>query len=221
MATLEHCERLAARLGRLGAFVEMSYRLFPETRNSFSPNLLELGFNFTEMRQVTANTELRFQIFPTDVIAPLKKELEDLRAVLRQLDDGPFDYTGAPFLNHRRLGTFRGRVAVVRQEVQRALRAELVEGYDGLRARARAELAATFEALLPRLGVDNAQEIVAQKGWFDSVFPSRKSLRGDFRLMVHVTNVHPMALLEGDRLRAQVERYLARPAQISLFDTQG
>jgi len=217
MATLDQCERLAGQLGRMGAFVEMSYRLFPETRNSFSPNLLELGFNFTEMRQVTANTELRFQIFPTDMIAPLKKELEDLRSALRQLDDGPFDYTGAPFLNHRRLGGFRMQVETVRKEVRQILRTELVENYDALRLRAHEELSATFDTLLPRLGVENAQDIVGQKGWFDSVFPSRKSLTGDFRLEVHVYNVHPMSMMENKALYKQVERYLRRPTQISLF----
>lgn len=218
MATLEHCESLARSLGRLGAFVEMSYRLFPETRNSFSPNLLELGFNFDEMRQVTANTELRFQIFPSDIIAPLKKELEDLRHHLKQLDDGPIPYNGAPFLNHRAIGRFRSRAEQVRKEVSGALQQELVAGYDHLRQRALAELTATFETLLPRLGVENAAEVVGRAGWFDSVFPGRNTLSGDFRLDLTIFNVHPAMLLESDSLRRTVERYVERPTQMDMFE---
>ncbi|MEL6180598.1 MAG: hypothetical protein AAFS10_16680, partial [Myxococcota bacterium] len=199
-------------------FVEMTYRLFPSTRNSFTPNLLELGFNFQEMRQVTGNTELRFQIFPNAIVTPIKKELEELRTLLRGMDAGPFSYTGASFLSQDNMALFQTRVDTRRTYIQSVLRRELVDNYDKLRERARRDLQATFETLLPRLGISNTRDILSGRSWFDDVFPDKATLTGDLRLDLHIYNAHPQVLLENERFRREVEHYLMQPQQMTIFD---
>lgn len=216
---ITHCETLSLQLGRLGAFVEMSYRLFPHTRNSFTPNLLELGFNFEEMRQVTDHTALRFQIFPNTFVTPLKKALEDLRGDLRSLDQGPFNYMGAPFLTHEDLALFHRLVASKRSQIQTMLHNEMIENYDKLRERAYKSLKATFETLLPRLGISNTQEVLSGPSWFGNIFPDKTTLTGDFKLNVYIFNVHPNALISSDLLRKEVEHFIVRPKQLPLFDS--
>ncbi len=216
--TLEQCEILALKMGRVGGFVEMSYRLFPETRNSFTPNFVDLGFDFQEMRQITLNTELRFQVFPTDVVAPLKKRLEEARNWLRAHDEGPFFYTGAAFLNHEQIQQFHTLVEQVRGEIRDTLREQVVDNYETLRQRAREELQTTFRTLLPRLGISNTSEVLSDASWFNEIFPSQGDLTGDFRLDVRVFNVHPVSILDDGRLRRQIESYLHHPRQLSLFN---
>lgn len=215
--TLEQCEILAVKLGRIGGFVQMSYRLFPETRNSFTPNFLELGFDFEEMRQITGNAELRFQIFPNDVVSPLKRQLEELRGWLRTCDEGPFAYTGDPFLSHENIARFGELAEQTRQDIRGTLKAQVVDNYEALRARAREDLQATFATLLPRLGIANTAEVLADPAWFDAVFPAQNDLTGDLRLDVHVFNVHPSALLADPSLYRRVRRFLDQPRQLSLF----
>lgn len=216
--TLEHCEDLAHKLGRIGAFAEMTYRLFPQTRNSFTPNLLELGFDFQEIRLVNRGAELRFQIFPASLVGPLKKQLEDLRNELRHMDEGPLSYTGAPFVTHDKLRTFRAMAERARTEIRNTLQTELVDNYDRMRERAHVELKTTMETLLPRLGIENIDEILADPVWFDGVFPPASQLTGDFKLWINVYNVHPISLADNDTLRKQVERLIRRPRQLALFD---
>ena len=212
-----HCEQLALELGRVGAFADMSYRLFPHTRNSFTPNLIELGFNFEEMRQVTNNTELRFQIFPSTFVTPIKKELEELRAVLRNLDRGPFSHMGTAFLTHEDLTHYRSIVSSKREMIRSALRNEMIENYDKLRKRAFTSLKATFETLLPRIGVSNSREVLSSRSWFDHIFPAKNTLTGDFRLNVLIHNVHPNTLLDSEILRREIERFLLQPEQLTIF----
>jgi hypothetical protein len=212
-----HCEHLAQELGRVGAFAEMTYRLFPETRNSFTPNLRELGFDFQEVRLVNRGAELRFQIFPAALVTPLKKQLEDLRNELRHMDEGPLSYTGAPFVTHTNLRTFRAMAARTRTEISNTLRTELVDNYDRVRERAHQELKDTMETLLPRLGIENIDQILADPSWFDGVFPPQTQLTGDFKLWINIYNVHPTALTAQDTLRKQVERIIRRPRQLVLF----
>ena len=215
---LAHCERLCRDLGRVGAFAEMTYRLFPETRNSFTPNLLELGFDFQEIRLVNRGAELRFQIFPSALVTPLKKQLEDLRNELRHMDEGPLTYTGAPFVTHEHLRTFRAMTDAAHNEIRATLKSELVDNYERVRQRAHDELKSTMETLLPRLGIDNIDEILADPVWFDGVFPPPTQLTGDFKLWINIYNAHPMALAESDQLRTEVERLIRRPRQLALFD---
>ncbi len=217
MPTLEQCELLAIKLGRVGAFVDMSYRLFPEIRNSFTPNFIELGFDFQEIRQITHNAELRFQIFPADVVAPLKKQLEDLRGLLRSFDEGPFPYTGNPFLTHEHLRRFRALALTTREEIKAELKRHMLDNYEAMRAQAFDDLKVTFETLLPRLGIANSEEVLASTEWFDAVFPPLNALSGDLRLDVHAYNVHPAALLDSPRLFSQISGYLDQPRQLSLF----
>jgi hypothetical protein len=211
------CEVLAQQLGRKGAFTEMTYRLFPETRNSFAPDLSELGFDYREIRLVNRGADLRFQIFPADLVVPLRKQLEDLRHELRAMDDGPLPYTGAAFLSHDNLLAFRARAEDVRREIQSTLRRELVDNYDDVRRRAREELQLTVETLLPRLGVENLDEILDSPSWFQAVFPPQSQISGDLKLWIHVYNVHPLALVEYPSLRSAVTRLVNRPQQLSLF----
>lgn len=212
-----HCEDLALELGRAGAFVEMTYRLFPATRNSFTPNLLELGFDFDEMRQVTAHTEFRFRIFPPAITQPLKKELEDLRTQLRAFDEGPFDYTGAPFLRHQAIERFGHQVDTTRRRIRAALQSQLIDNYDRMRSRAYEELRGAIETFLPGLGITNTRSILNDRTWFDQIFPTRDALNNDLRLHIHMINVHPTALLQSETLRREVERYLQQPEQLCLF----
>jgi hypothetical protein len=216
-ATPEQCEIMALRLGRQGAFVEMSYRLFPETRNSFTPNLLELGFDFQEMRLLSASTELRFQIFPSAIVNPLKRRLEELRNQLRAVDEGPFPYTGAPFLSHANLKRFWQVAEQTRAEIRAELRVELVDNYAELRQRALVELRRALETLLPRLGIENTRDLFAEDAWFSEVFPGRGELTGDFRLDINTYNVHPLALQQSAELRKAVAVWLEQPQQMSLF----
>ncbi len=213
----DHCEYLAQELGRIGAFAEMTYRLFPETRNSFTPNLQELGFDFQEVRLVNRGAELRFQIFPASLVSPLKKQLEDLRNELRNMDEGPLSYTGAPFVTHSHLRTFRALADKARAEIRATLKTELVDNYERVRQRAHEELKSTMETLLPRLGIENIDEILADPVWFDGVFPPQTQLTGDFKLWINIYNVHPAALVERDNLRKEVERVIRRPRQLQLF----
>ena len=213
-----HCEELALELGRVGGFVEMTYRLFPSTRNSFTPTLLALAFNFQEMRQVTGNTELRFQIFPNEIVTPLKKELEELRTALKGMDEGPFTYTGASFLSTDNITLFQQRVTARRTYIQSVLRRELVDNYEKLRSRARRDLQATFETLLPRLGVSNTRDILSGRSWFEDVFPDKATLTGDLRLELHIYNAHPHVLLHNERFRREIEIYLLQPQQMTIFD---
>lgn len=218
---MDEFEALSLAVGRRGGFVEMSYRLFPETRNSFTPDLLELGFNFKEMRQVSANTELRFQIFPSSLVNPLKKELEDLRNTLRSMDEGPFYYTGAPFLSHGSYARFRLLADATKLSIRAALRNELIDGYETLRRRAKSELKATMETLLPSFGIENTSEILEKKGWFEQVFPSKVALRDDFRLHVRIYNIHPTALQEDSKLFKALQTYTASPKQLTLLGDAG
>ena len=215
--TLEQCELLCVKLGRTGAFVEMSYRLFPEIRGSFTPNFSELGFDFQEIRQITHNTELRFQIFPNDMVAPLKKQLEELRNVLRGFDEGRFSYTGHPFLNHDNIRHFKLLAKTTRKEIHQKLKRRMLDNYQLFREEAFDELKATFEALLPGLGISNSAEVLADPSWFDGVFPPLSALRGEVRLDVNLHNVHPVVLMEDPRLCQQVTTYLEAPRQLSLF----
>jgi hypothetical protein len=214
--TLASCEDLAQRLSRLGGFVSMHYRLFPDTRNSFSPNLLQLGFNFAEMRQVNATTELRFQLFPQDIVQPIRKTLEDLRAECNKLDEGPFPYTGDPFLTHDRINRFVRQSERTREQIRANLRKELLDNYESLREKARQQLLGTLQTLLPHLGVGNTAEVLHQS-WFDPIFPSRSALSDDFTLRVRVYNIHPRELLEDARLRKEITRYVDQPRQGTLF----
>jgi hypothetical protein len=216
-ATPEQCEILALRLGRQGAFVEMSYRLFPETRNSFTPDLLELGFDFQEMRLINASTELRFQIFPSSMINPLKKRLEDVRNQLRAADEGPFPYTGAPFLNHDNLKRFLQLVEQTRAEIRAELRSALVDNYNEVRKKALVELRRALETLLPRLGVENTRDLFQEESWFSEIFPAKGDLSGDLRLDVHIYNVHPRTLMHNPELRKLLQDYLEQPQQMTLF----
>lgn len=217
MMTPEQCELLALKLGRLGGFVDMSYRLFPATRNSFSPNLQELGFGFEEIRLLQNSAELRFQIFPASLVNPLKKKLEDLRGQLRAADEGPFFYTGAPFLSHENLRRFDEMVESTREEIKTTLKSQMVDNYDGVRKRAREELVQALKTLLPRLGIENSTEIIKGESWFNAVFPEEGTLTGDFRLDVNVYNVHYTALLNNERFCRQIQAYIEQPKQISLF----
>jgi len=212
------CEVLAQKLGRIGAFTEMTYRLFPETRNSFTPNLLELGFDFQESRLVSRGAELRFQIFPSDLVNPLKKQLEELRNELRALDEGPLPFTGAPFVSHENLRRFRVRALSVRQEIQGTLKAELLDNYEDVRHRARQELKATVQTLLPRLGVENLDEILDSPSWFAEVFPAQSQLSGDLKLWLQVYNVHPVAMVDNPTLSKAIQRMIMRPRQLALFE---
>jgi len=209
---------MAMRLARLGGFLRLHYRLFPDTRNSFSPNYMQLGFNFDEMRQVTLNTELRFQLFPQDLIQPIRKSLEDLRAEAQKIDEGPFLYTGDPFLAHDRINVFMRRVDKTRDEIRAYLRAQLLDNYDRMRDRAHEQLRASMSTLLPHLGVSNASQIL-DRAWFDEIFPSRDVLSDDFVLRVHVYNVHPRELMADSRLRGQLRKLLDRPLQLPLFES--
>lgn len=217
MTTLEQCEIMTLKLGRVGGFVEMSYRLFPETRNSFTPDFLSLGFDFKEIRQITLNAELRFQIFPPDVIAPLKKRLEEVRAWLHKHDEGPFFYTGDAFLRHDNVERFEALAQATRDDIRATLREQVVDNYSALRQRAHEELVATFETLLPRLGIANTAEILSDPSWFDQVFPEQNTLSADLRLDVHIYNVHPKVLMSDARLRRQLETFLGSPRQLTLF----
>ncbi len=201
----------------MGAFVEMSYRLFPETRNSFTPNLIELGCDFEEMRTLNASTELRFQIFPQSIVSPLKKRLEDMRAQLRAVDEGPFPFTGAPFLTHENLKRFLQFAEQTRQEIKKELRTQLIDNYSETRNRARHELQSALETLLPGLGIENTRDLLGKETWFTELFPSRGELTGDFRLDVHIYNVHAHALLRSPDLRRDLLHYLDQPRQMNLF----
>ena len=215
--TLEQCELMSLKLGRVGAFVDMSYRLFPEIRGSFTPNFVELGFDFQEVRQIAHNAELRFQIFPNDMVGPLKRQLEELRALLKGFDEGPFGYMGHPFLNHENIRRFKLLAAATRDEIHHELKRRMLDNYQKLRSEAHEELKATFEALLPGLGVGNSEEVLAEPGWFDAVFPPQSALRGEVRLDVHIHNVHPLVLMDDSRLHRQITLFLDQPRQLSLF----
>lgn len=214
--TLLQCEDLATRLARLGGFIRLHYRLFPDTRNSFSPNYMQLGFNFDEMRQVSLNTELRFQLFPQDLVQPLRRILEDLRAEGQKYDEGPIAYTGDPFLTHERINQFYQQVGRTREQIRAMLRSELLDNYERMRTRAHEQLRATMETLLPHLGVGNTKQIL-DKAWFEEIFPSRDVLSADFMLRVHVYNVHPRELMTDERLLAQVRKLVEQPQQLNLF----
>ena len=215
--TPEQCELLALKLARIGGFVEMNYRLFPETRNSFSPNLLELGFDFQEMRLLNATTELRFQILPPALVHPLKRRLEDLRGQLRAVDEGPLAYTGAPFLSHENIQRFLQIIDETRTDIKAEIKREVVDNYESVRQRAFEELQKALQTLLPRLGIGNSGELLSRDDWFREIFPRQEELTGDFRLDVHIYNVHPLALLESPELHKQVQHHVDRPRQMSLF----
>ena len=208
---------MAVKMARVGAFVEMSYRMLPEIRGSFTPDFKELGFDFQEVRQITHNTELRFQIFPNDMLAPLKKRLEDVRSVLKSLDEGPFGHLSHPFLCHESVRSFRLLANTTRAEIEQELKRSMLDNYKKLRMEAYEELKATFAALLPGIGVENAEDVLADTSWFDQVFPPQSALRGDVRLEVSIHNVHPMALMEDATLFHYVATFLERPRQLSLF----